>query len=131
MRSSSLQKKRQSAIFKRLDQKLSEFLDRQRVLKEEEEATGVRKAELEGYHTTPDGVRIPNQVLYDFMLELKAELPGVEKVPEYLQRKPISLSDKKLGLYESKPLKASRKSANSCSFVFVYLLWNLTGEDSP
>ena len=56
-RRSTLQKRRQDAIYEQLNAKLSDFLNRQRRAREEETQGGFRKTDLQGYHTTPDGVR--------------------------------------------------------------------------
>ncbi len=48
---------------------------------------------------------IPMRDLYAFMTELKKELPGVAEVPEYLQKRQVTLSAQKLGLFEHQPLQ--------------------------
>ena len=112
MRCSSLQKKRKGEVLSRLETRLTEFLGRQRKEREEESAAGYRRTDLQGYHTTPEGVVIPMRDLHDFMVELRSELPGMEGLPEHMRtasaRRRSAASDRKLGLYETKPVTVKR-----------------------
>jgi len=111
MRSSTLQKKRQSEINNKLEATLTKFLQKQQSAREEESAMGYKKKDPKGYHVTPEGVKIPISDLYEFMNELQQRLPDATHFPTYLERRTPVLSSLRLGMHEPKPLLVKRTKA--------------------
>lgn len=62
LNNSSLQRKRQRTLYTRLENKLGEFLECQKELRLEEDEGGFRKVDLQGFHTTADGVSGSNDL---------------------------------------------------------------------
>ena len=82
------QKTKQQELYRKLNEKVDEFLRQNRIKSEdsdedEDENTidatfAVEKAASKNFHTTPDGEKIPMKALQDFMMKLSEGLPPAQ-----------------------------------------------------